>query len=241
MKRISIGLILAIIIMSLTLIPASANGGPPWLPESAPWVEPGYSYDVFYTTEECVDLFIEMQDQDGSGEDLLGITIEGFNTTDPNYYYVSANISLNPGTYLLGFKVISSEGNPGSFIQYRLTENTYTGNYKYIPDTTPPVVAVDHLLNPAGKPLPFYVLSGTDNQVCGEDVVFIYITDTGSGTLFGPFQSGISIHYIIDEDAIPSFAVANGPKNLDYNIKAQGAGQVTAVDASGNSATVVLE
>lgn len=61
-------------------------------------------------------------------------------------------------------------------------------------DTEPPVVLAVPTNNPSGGGSPnpsagFYQLTGTDN--CG--AVQIYIKDTVSGAVFGPFASGIKV------------------------------------------------
>lgn len=111
-------------------------------------------------------------------------------------------------------------------------------------DTTPPVAACPEGPNPGGK-IPqapgkggqgqnqdgFYHLEATDD-VWPDDALELYVTDTGTGTVFGPFANGDDIKYTEANGAKPS--IKPGPGQVEWQIKGQGDAQVTAVDGSGN-------
>ncbi len=111
-------------------------------------------------------------------------------------------------------------------------------------DTTPPVAACPEGPNPGGK-VPaapgkggqgqnqdgFYTLDATDDVWDDEDLQ-VFVTDTGTGTVFGPFGVGDDIKYTEANGAKPS--IKSGPGQVEWRIKGQGDAQVTAVDGSGN-------
>jgi hypothetical protein len=127
--------------------------------------------------------------------------------------------------------------------------------HKLWQDTTPPEAACDPTENPHGNNEPrapgnggqgqnqdgFYGLSATDDVWPG-DALAIYVTDSGSGTVFGPFPVGTTIKYVEDDEAIPSItpmggnnASGKGQGNaVDWQIIGNGDAEVTAVDGSGN-------
>lgn len=111
-------------------------------------------------------------------------------------------------------------------------------------DTTPPSVACPESTNPGGyvpaagggaagqNPDGFYQLNATD--VVDTDPQ-VYLRDTGSGTVFGPYDSGQRIKYT---------QAASGPSETLMRsgiiwIKGTGDAELFAVDFSGNSATPV--
>lgn len=122
-------------------------------------------------------------------------------------------------------------------------------------DTTPPEIMVYEAETPNGKKKPpaipvngnadgFFGLNASD--ICWPTAELqIFVTDTGSGTVFGPFSSGVKIKYDIDQDAVPEMKLIGSKKGkageIDWHIIGNGAAEVTAVDGSGNSATVLLE
>jgi len=81
-----------------------------------------------------------------------------------------------------------------------------------------------------------------DNLVDDCDPLQMFVRDTGSGTLFGPFAVGTEIKYIEDPDATPEIAPMGGnsgngdgkSKDVDWRIKGTGDAEVIAVDQSGN-------
>jgi plastocyanin len=88
----------------------------------------------------------------------------------------------------------------------------------------------------------FYEMLAEDNLVDDCDPLQMFVRDTGSGTLFGPFAVGTEIKYIEDPDATPEIAPMGGnsgngdgkSKDVDWRIKGTGDAEVIAVDQSGN-------
>ena len=65
----------------------------------------------------------------------------------------------------------------------------------------------------------------------------IYVTDLGSGTVFGPYTSMTNIKYTEDSDAVPEskkIGSANGADAVAWHIIGNGDAEVTSVDGSGN-------
>lgn len=118
-------------------------------------------------------------------------------------------------------------------------------------DTTPPVAACTPTTNPHGKNVPnapgqggkgqnqdgFYALSAED-AVWPADSLQIFVTDTGSGTVFGPFSVGTRIKYTQAPGAKPEqkpIGSGNGQAGaVAWHITGKGDASVTAVDGSGN-------
>jgi len=109
-------------------------------------------------------------------------------------------------------------------------------------DTTPPVVACDETANPHGNTTPpgknpdgFFVLNAWDAV---DPDPQIYVMDTGSGTVFGPFASGTTIKYTESPDGMPEIkpiGSVNGKAGaIDWHIIGTGDAAIFAVDASGN-------
>ena len=115
-------------------------------------------------------------------------------------------------------------------------------------DTTPPVPDCLEGVNPSGKNVPqapgtgqnedgFYKLTATDAV---DPDPQIFVVDTGSGTIFGPFVSDTNIKYTQDPDAAPVQKSIGGPNSaVAVHIIGTGDAAVFAVDASGNEATAV--
>ncbi len=108
----------------------------------------------------------------------------------------------------------------------------------HIPDTTPPVAFCDATKNPAGKNIPsasktnedgFFVLGGSDNL---DPDVEIYVKDSETGVIFGPFAAGTVIKYVEANGATPGQKPGAG--SVDWQINGQGDAIVYSVDASGN-------
>lgn len=113
-----------------------------------------------------------------------------------------------------------------------------------VPDVTAPVATCSPTTNPGGKNVPkagtnprsgqnpdgFYVIEATDNLDPNPEV---FVVDTGSGTVFGPYASGTNIKYTQDPDAAPSEELM-GPGGNTVHLKGTGDAAVHAVDASGN-------
>jgi hypothetical protein len=111
-----------------------------------------------------------------------------------------------------------------------------------IPDVSAPTVACEPGTNPHGKTVPggsnedgFFLLTAEDNVDPNPQ---IFVVDTGSGTVFGPYPSGTTIKYVQAPGATPSektMGSANGQAGaVAVMIKGSGDAQVFAVDASGN-------
>jgi hypothetical protein len=114
-------------------------------------------------------------------------------------------------------------------------------------DTTPPTATCVETVNPHGKKIPqapgkggqaqnqdgFYVLGGAD-VVWPSDSLALYVTDDGSGTVFGPYAIGTTINYT-EADASPQAKTIRGPNSAtDWHIIGNGDGVLTVVDGSGN-------
>ena len=170
----------------------------------------------------------------------------GSSTTDSNgeapYTYPAAQ-----GTAGLGTDTIEGFFSGDSGVEVcDTTEKTWE-------DTTPPVPVCTETVNPHGNNVPkapgqggqgqnqdgFYELTATD-LVWPQDALDIFVTDTGSGTVFGPFSVETLFKYTEDADATPE-AKKIGSDNdkgqadaVDVHIIGNGDAAVTAVDGSGN-------
>jgi hypothetical protein len=122
-------------------------------------------------------------------------------------------------------------------------------------DTTPPVAVCLETTNPHGSNIPkapgnggqgqnqdgFYELGATDDVFTTEDLQ-VFVEDTGSGWIFGPFSVGTRIKYTEANGATPSIKPMGGNNGngngaagaVDWHIKGTGDLSVTAVDGSGN-------
>ena len=117
---------------------------------------------------------------------------------------------------------------------------TRTASKEWV-DTTPPAASCDEGVNPAGHTPRagqrstgqnedgFYYLNATDVVDPG---VQLYLVDTGSGTVFGPFDSGTDIKYIQAPGVTPNQKAGAGA--VDWIIQGTGDAAVYAVDGSGN-------
>ena len=115
-------------------------------------------------------------------------------------------------------------------------------------DTTPPVAQCVETVNPHGKNTPkapgtgqnedgFYRLLATDD-VWPADALEVYVTDGGSGTVFGPFSVGTNIKYTEANGTTPTMKAMGSSKGnagaITAHITGNGDAQLTAVDGSGN-------
>jgi hypothetical protein len=113
-------------------------------------------------------------------------------------------------------------------------------------DVTAPVSECLPTTNPSGNNVPtagqnpksgqnpdgFYSVNSTDNVDPNPQV---FVVDTGSGTVFGPFPSGTKIKYTQANGATPSQTAIGGPDGaVAWHIKGTGDAATYSVDASGN-------
>ena len=103
-------------------------------------------------------------------------------------------------------------------------------------DTTPPVTACAPGVNPAG-----HEPKGSNEDghwgLLADDAVDpnpqIFVIDSGTGTVFGPYPNGTNIKYTQAPGVTPS--ASPGPGAVEWRIKGQGDMQIVAVDGSGNA------
>jgi hypothetical protein len=129
-----------------------------------------------------------------------------------------------------------------------LGETGCTSVTKTWQDTTPPVPACIETVNPDGDKVPVAPGKGGKHQnpdgfyeLLADDIVWpdedleVYVVDTGSGTVFGPFAVGAKIKYTEDADGLPDQKYMGGPNSaIDWHIIGTGDAQLYAVDGSGN-------
>lgn len=110
-------------------------------------------------------------------------------------------------------------------------------------DVTKPKASCDETNNPSGKNVPtaganpksgqnpdgFYVLSASDNVTANPQ---IFVGDSASSFVAGPFTSGTKIKLVQAPGATPN--VKPGAGDIDFKITLNGDAIVTAVDGSGN-------
>jgi hypothetical protein len=115
-------------------------------------------------------------------------------------------------------------------------------------DTTPPTSACTPTVNPAGRHVPNAPGNGGQGQnqdgfyqIWGHDVVWpdedleVYVTDMGSGVVFGPFAVYTNIKYTQAPGATPNQKLIGGPGSaVAWHITGTGDAVVTVVDGSGN-------
>jgi hypothetical protein len=115
-------------------------------------------------------------------------------------------------------------------------------------DTTPPTVTCGPTTNPAGGTIPpagnnpasgqnpdgFYVLGATDAV---DPTPHIFIADSGSTAVFGPFVDGTRIKLVQAPGATPSQKPGTGV--IDWKITLKGDAIISATDSSGNPSTSV--
>ena len=144
-----------------------------------------------------------------------------------------------PFTYaaIQGLAGLGTDGIEACFIDDFGNEICDTATKEWV-DTTPPVGACGPGPNPAGKVPPakggqrpdgFYALTATDAV---DPSPLIYVVDTGSGTVFGPFTSVTNIKYTQAPGATPDQKPMSGV--VSWHITGTGDAAVYAVDAMGN-------
>jgi hypothetical protein len=104
-------------------------------------------------------------------------------------------------------------------------------------DTTPPTVSCPLGPNPSGHvpPAPeagFRTLTATD---IADPAVQIYVKDTASSAVFGPYSTGTNVKITQAPGATPSAVPGTGA--VHWHITLKGDALIEAVDASGNKAT----
>lgn len=116
-------------------------------------------------------------------------------------------------------------------------------------DTTPPTADCVAGVNPEGD-VPsapgnggqgmnqdgFYELVASDD-VWPADAIEVFVQDSGTGHVFGPFDVGTVIKWVESNGAQPSQKPGDG--EVDYKLKGQGDAIVYAVDGSGNVSDTV--
>jgi hypothetical protein len=111
---------------------------------------------------------------------------------------------------------------------------------KHWVDTTAPVATCDEGWNPAGHTPPatnedgFFLLGATDAV---DPDLELFLVDSGSGTIFGPFTSGTNVKYVQAPGATPGQKA--GPGLVDWIIKGTGDAALIAIDGSGNVSAAV--
>ena len=109
-------------------------------------------------------------------------------------------------------------------------------------DVTPPTVSCDQGPNPAGRmpqagnPDGFFRVTASDNV---DETVQIYVDDTGSDALFGPYPSGTTFKITQAPGATPSAVPFQGA--VDHKLLLKGDALMTVTDAAGNTATALCE
>jgi hypothetical protein len=112
-------------------------------------------------------------------------------------------------------------------------------------DVTPPEAACTPTTNPSGRTIPRAGGVGSSGQnpdgyyeLSAHDAVdaapAIYLVDTGSGTVFGPFEDGTRIKYTQNASEPGMRAHGSDGSAVQWRINGNGDAQVHAVDASGN-------
>jgi len=179
-----------------------------------------------------------------AGLDGMGIT-DGTGVT--TFSYVAAQGPLGLGTDTI----------EACFSDEQEDEVCDTATKEWV-DTTPPAADCLETVNPHGKNVPpagkttppglkggqnedgFYELTAWD-EVDPDPQIFVL--DTGSGTVFGPFVSGTKIKYTEANGATPIQKKMGSGKGqagaVDWHITGNGDAAVYAVDASGNEASPV--
>jgi hypothetical protein len=127
---------------------------------------------------------------------------------------------------------------------------------KHWKDTTPPDAVCRPTVNPHGQHIPnapgnggqgqnqdgFYQLLASD-LVWPKDSLQVFVTDSGSGTVFGPFPVGTNIKYTQAPGATPVAKPIGSSRGsagaVSWHITGKGDALVTAVDGSGNTSAPV--
>jgi hypothetical protein len=119
-------------------------------------------------------------------------------------------------------------------------------------DTTPPTATCIPSVNPGGNepkapgkggkgqnPDGFYALAAAD-VVWPASTLEVYVVDTGSGTVFGPYPVGTAIKYTEARGAPPGAKkMGSDGDAVDIHITGNGDAELFAVDGSGNRSNPV--
>jgi hypothetical protein len=110
-------------------------------------------------------------------------------------------------------------------------------------DLTPPTIACPASVNPGGNTIPAANKTNQDGffGLVSADLVDpnpqIFVVDSGTGTVFGPYPSGTNIKYVQAPGVTPSASPMTGA--VGYLIKGQGDMETYAVDTFGNASDPV--
>lgn len=109
-------------------------------------------------------------------------------------------------------------------------------------DVTPPVVTCEQGPNPSGNypqggdPDGFFMVTASDNVDASVDV---WVDDTGSDALFGPYADGTTFKITQAPGATPQAKPFVGA--VDWKLRLKGDALMTATDAAGNTTTALCE
>jgi len=110
-------------------------------------------------------------------------------------------------------------------------------------DLQPPTIACPPSVNPGGNTIPAANKTNQDGfyGLVSADLVDpnpqIFVVDSGTGTIFGPYPSGTNIKYVQAPGATPSATPMTGA--VGWLIKGQGDMETFAVDTFGNASDPV--
>ena len=112
----------------------------------------------------------------------------------------------------------------------------------HVNDVLAPVVSCEQGPNPAGRmpqggdPDGFFRLTATDNV---DDELAIYVHDTGSSAVFGPYANGSTFKITQAPGAAPQVTAGTGA--VDWRLRLRGDAHVSVTDAAGNTGTATCE
>jgi hypothetical protein len=186
------------------------------------------------------DVTVEQETGDGT---VVPLTATATDICDADPTITNDTLAIYPlGTTTVTFTATDDAGNSAS------CSMTVT-----VVDTTPPEAECLETVNPHGKKVPpagsttlpgpkggqnedgFYELIATD--ICDISPE-IFVVDTGSPAVFGPFVNGTKIKYTQDVSATPVQKTIGSSKgnagDIDWHIIGNGDADLKAVDFSGN-------
>jgi hypothetical protein len=168
----------------------------------------------------------------GQNAGASGVCVPAACTTDAAGQ-VTFTYSVPVAPSSLGDDTITASATVGGVTQSREA-------VKHWVDTTAPVATCDEGWNPAGHTPPatnedgFFLLGATDAV---DPDLELFLVDSGSGTIFGPFTSGTNVKYVQAPGATPGQKA--GPGLVDWIIKGTGDAALIAIDGSGNVSAAV--